>query len=133
MALDLQKIGSVVEQYMTDSILIVRRSEDEAATIDPVTLELELGEARVYSGKCFIAPMGSPNEAKVGELPTARMWFEVAIPYSSNVTVKPQDTVRVQRSNDAALKGRELVITGVIPTTFNTHRRIAAYMDDASA
>ena len=133
MAIDVKKIGSVVEQYMTDVITIVRPAEDAKVSIDPVTLEVVMRESHVYSGKAFVAPMGSPSDQTIGDVAKSRLYYEVAIPYDEAVTIQPQDVVRIIKSADSALKTRALVITGVIPTTFITHRRLSAYLDVLSS
>jgi len=133
-ALNLTGVRGVVNSYMLDTISVTRRAEDGSSVMNPTTMELTWPTTSVYSGQAFVAAMGSPSEQVVGTTqPVARLTYEVAIPYDETVEIKPMDDITVVTSQDAKLVGKKLIVTGIIPTTFVTHRRIAAYMDTPSA
>ncbi len=129
MAINLDRIGKIVERYMYDQVQIGRRPVDSAMTLNDTTLAITYTEATIYRGKAMVAAMGSPAGSNLGgNVPVARLTYEVAVPLGSEL-IEPNDTVIVTVARDPQLVGRRLRITGTIPTTMVTHRRLAAVLD----
>lgn len=129
MAINLDRIGKIVERYMYDQVQIVRRPTDGNITMNNTTLALTYTEATIYRGKAMVSAMGSPAGSNLGgNVPVARLTYEVAIPLGAEL-IEPNDTVLVTVARDPQLVGKRLRITGTIPTTMVTHRRLAAVLD----
>lgn len=130
MAINLDRIGAIVGRYMYDEVTIVRRPGDEEdQTINPTTLVLTYAETTIYTGKAMISAMGTPADTELGgNVPVARLTYEVAIPLGTQ-NILPNDHIVVTKARDPQLVGRRICVTGVVPTTMVTHRRIAGYLD----
>ena len=129
MAINLDRIGKVVERYMYDQVQIVRRPADASMTMNSTTLALTYTETTIFRGKAMVSAMGSPAGSNLGgNVPVARLTYEVAIPLGAEL-IQPNDTIIVTAARDPQLVGRRLRITGTIPTTMVTHRRLAAVLD----
>lgn len=134
MALNLQPLEKVVEGFMDDTITITR-VEDQQRKYNPATLQTELigGVATIFSGKCFVGPMGNPGDHQYGGEHMQRTYYEFGLPKTAPL-IKPNDTITVTTSlRDPLMVGRTFCVEGIIPGTFTVHRRVAAWTDQSAS
>lgn len=133
-ALNLPRLGKVVEKYMLDVVQILRRS---GQATDPNTLVVTDTYAVLYTGKGFVTPIASPNNPgagsdpmnqSIGDTQITRIDYEIAVPLAAG-DFDPGDRVVLVSAYDPDLLGKIFIVTGPIPSTFASHRRLSAYMD----
>lgn len=136
MPLNLPRLGKIVEKYMLDTLEVYRKTSE---TTDPITLIVTPLYTTIFTGKAFVAPLNNPNNispgtdplnTSIGGMQMTRIEYEVAVPLDSG-DINPGDYMELITSHDPELLGKRFIITGPIPSTFATHRRLSAYMDQA--
>jgi hypothetical protein len=123
--LNLDRIGKIANQYMTDSVQILRRIGRD---LDETTAIYTEFVDTLYTGPAFISAQSSYRGSISGE-PASTGAMEVNVPLGS-VMFLPEDVVVVLSSRDETLVGREIKVTGQASTTFAATRRIFGRLED---
>lgn len=131
MPLDLDALAPVVEQYMFDTIEITRTPTMDEAVLDEGTGQyVTPAPAVIYSGKAWVAAIGTPAGNLRAMEDLARVQYEVGIPKAGGEVFKPLDVILVLSSKfDPSLAGERLELHGEIVSTFTVMRRLTAYLD----
>lgn len=128
MSINLDSVAATVERYMIAQCEITRVTGE---VYNEVTMEVSKTKELVYTGKCFISPMGDPQGTRYGPEDVYRIQFELALPRSSPATM-PNDQVEIFSSPDPRSVADDYFVHDEIPSTFLTHRRIKVFRDRAA-
>jgi hypothetical protein len=132
MAINLNRLKTVAERYMRDTLTITRPEDDASMVLDPVTMALTIDSAAIYTGKGMVAVMGTSSPQTLGEgVPVARLMVEVSIPAASPA-INPNDIITVTASEDPRLVGKTIRVVAEIPATYSVMRRLSAILDQDS-